>query len=280
MKRDMNMIRKHIPGWVKIIWKVCVKTPLVRGRRFLFRKKVRYYSRKLKPLKNSEKGNRCFIIGNGPSLTIKDLECLKNEHCFATNRIWQIFQKTTWRPTYYCAQDEVLLDYMWGEFEKEINQCEKIFLSGYVLRKGKKKYTSNTYLFYVNIGPFENDIPPFSENIYKQIFEGYTVLYACIQIAVYMGYKEIYLLGVDHSYFHIGDKETDGKRSYAEGLEVDMTKLNPPQLNKSQKAYEKAAQYCREHQITIKNLTRGGKLEVFERANFDEVLQKKGNKKV
>ena len=42
--------------------------------------------------------------------------------------------------------------------------------------------------------------PLFSEDVARVVYGGATVTYACIQIAVYMGFKEIYLLGVDCNY--------------------------------------------------------------------------------
>ena len=60
----------------------------------------------LKELKDKYKGQRCFIIGNGPSLTVSDLESLKDEVTFASNRIFKIFDETDWRPDYYGVFDE------------------------------------------------------------------------------------------------------------------------------------------------------------------------------
>ena len=63
----------------------------------------------IKALKNIHYGKRCFIVGNGPSLKVEDLEKIQNEICFGTHRIYQIFDKTYWRPMYYCAQDYKLI---------------------------------------------------------------------------------------------------------------------------------------------------------------------------
>jgi hypothetical protein len=63
----------------------------------------------LKSFKNTHTGKRCFIIGNGPSLKAEDLEQLKNEITFAFNRIYYIFDQTSWRPTYYCAEDNKII---------------------------------------------------------------------------------------------------------------------------------------------------------------------------
>ena len=61
----------------------------------------------LRRFKNSHLGERCFIVGNGPSLKIEDLEKLyvNGEITFAFNMIYKIFDQTLWRPTYYGISD-------------------------------------------------------------------------------------------------------------------------------------------------------------------------------
>ena len=53
-------------------------------------------------------GQRCFLIGNGPSLRAEDLTRLHEagEITFAFNRVYNIFEQTPWRPTFYISQDE------------------------------------------------------------------------------------------------------------------------------------------------------------------------------
>ena len=45
----------------------------------------------LRTLKDSHQGQRCFIMGNGPSLAKTDLSKLKNEFTFGMNRIYLAF---------------------------------------------------------------------------------------------------------------------------------------------------------------------------------------------
>jgi hypothetical protein len=63
---------------------------------------------KLLALKDIHRGKRIFIVGNGPSLTVDDLNKLKDEITFASNRITLIFDQTDWRPTYYTLCDGVV----------------------------------------------------------------------------------------------------------------------------------------------------------------------------
>ena len=64
--------------------------------------------RRIRKFKNIHSGERCFIIGNGPSLNADDLDKLAEQGyvTFAFNRIYHIFDQTDWRPTYYMSQDE------------------------------------------------------------------------------------------------------------------------------------------------------------------------------
>lgn len=65
------------------------------------------YGRILRSLKDVHKGERCFIVANGPSLRAEDLDRLQaaGEITFAMNRIYKIFPQTSWRPTYYACED-------------------------------------------------------------------------------------------------------------------------------------------------------------------------------
>ena len=63
----------------------------------------------LKQFQNIHIGERCFIVGNGPSLRCEDLDMLKQEITFGSNYIYKIFNKTDWRPTYYFNSDNMVL---------------------------------------------------------------------------------------------------------------------------------------------------------------------------
>ena len=69
--------------------------PYVNIKRFILNQKYKQLSEplKLNKLKDVGKGKRCFIIGNGPSLNIGDLEKLNNEITFASNRIYKLLNE-------------------------------------------------------------------------------------------------------------------------------------------------------------------------------------------
>lgn len=230
-------------------------------------------SNKISELRNKYLGKRCFIIGNGPSLNVEDLEKLRNEITFASNKIFLLFDKTNWRPTYYSLFDSKMLKNLY----KNLNDLnlQSLFLP----IKAKAEYNLNLqnsiYLNFLesSINPKE---PMFSTDISKIVFTGYTVTYISLQIAMYMGFKEIYLIGVDHNYntyIENGKVVTTGVKDYFSEEYINTKEdRNLPQLSYSTLAYEKAKQFALENGVKIYNATRGGKLEVFPRVEINSLL--------
>lgn len=72
------------------------------------RKECRRNDERLYHLKDLHRGRRAVVVGNGPSLKISDLDRLKDEITFASNRIFLAFGETEWRPTYYTMCDAVV----------------------------------------------------------------------------------------------------------------------------------------------------------------------------
>lgn len=223
----------------------------------------------IKELRCKYKDHRCFIIGNGPSLTTDDLEKLKNEICFGSHRVYQIFDKTTWRPNYYFAQDTKLICESSEMIESKIN-CEKFLCS---IPWAKIPKIKNAHYIQIFIEDFYPQLPKFSEDMSLGFYEGFTVSYMCLQMAVYMGFKEIYLLGIDHNYsISMLPNGTVAYNDVKDHFDEDDKITNIPQIFKSSLAYIAAEKYTKEHNIKIYNATRGGKLDAFERVDFDKIF--------
>ena len=245
-----------------------------------FCKFSKYYIKsidKIKKIKNVHNNQRCFIIGNGPSLRIADLEKLKDEVTFATNMIFSIFDETSWRPTYYISQDlkavEELYQNMYNEDIFDEIGADIIFLPIDV-KKIKIKYDKRFTYFYINRKKTYPKPPNFSSNILKKVDEGFTVTYTAMQIAAYMGFKEIILLGVDHNYSKVISPSGDiihnncVKDHFSDNYKRNSNG-NLPNLYASELAYKSAMNYAIRNNIKILNATRGGKLEIFDKIDFD-----------
>lgn len=222
-------------------------------------------------------GKRCFIIGNGPSLTGKDLNLIKDEISFACNRIYNIFGQTLWRPDFWmCVDAECLAD----EFEN----IQKLQGPIKFVRSMGKKYPfkEEDKIHKIIICEFVIDHSKYvkrslSTKCDKYFSMNYTVTCTEIEFAIYMGFKEIYLLGVDHNYPISIDKS--GKRTvdnsikshFADGGSKDAS-LHYIYTDAATQCYQVYQDYARQHGIHIYNATRGGKLEVFERVNLDNII--------
>lgn len=228
----------------------------------------------LKSYKNIHKGERCFIIGTGPSLKTEDLDKLKDEFTFSSHRIFEIFPKTEWRPTYYICQDYPLI----CKFKEEIKSVEA--KRKFMLIEAKHNFSeeSDISYFVLRHKDFYPNNADFSTHINRYIGQGFTVTYAAIQMAYYMGFSKVYLLGIDHNYsVSLNEKGVpvmqENVKDYFEGSTASNEGINLPRVVESSMAYMTARKFADKHNdFSVYNATRGGKLEAFERADFDKII--------
>lgn len=233
----------------------------------ILKKSEEVMKNKIRKMKDIYNGRRCFLIGNGPSLSEKDLEVLKDndEISFACNQIFKIFNKTNWRPSFYVIVDRCTFE----ECKNYIPNNSKAFIRNFM----NKDIDSIENIFWYNgyLQNIEDVEPEFSTDISKGTYSGRTVMYDMIQIAVYMGFKEIYLIGVDFSWGEDG-RNAHFCSDYMETKDF----LEEMSYNKKANglAYIAAKKYADANEIKIYNATRGGHLEVFQRISFDTIFSK------
>ena len=67
--------------------------------------KNRNISERLKSLFNNYSGQRCFIMGNGPSVNFMNLELLKDEVVWGFNKCYLLFERLSWLPRFNVTND-------------------------------------------------------------------------------------------------------------------------------------------------------------------------------
>lgn len=236
------------------------------------------YGRSIAKLKDVYKGKRCFLIGNGPSLKSEDLTRLyeNNEITFAFNRIYNIFDDTKWRPTFYISQDEKMLGGC-VEIVDKLNLPVKFIPIQLHWYHGIDIHDA----VYFNMNWQKLEQPKdylFSNNVAHEVACASTGMYTAVQFAAYMGFSEIYLIGVDH-HFQISQNnqgeiiiDNSVKDYFSEKYNEDKAQLYIPNTEKSTETYVAMKIRCEEQGIKVYNATRGGKLEVFPRKEFDELF--------
>ncbi|MFW6002432.1 MAG: glycosyltransferase [archaeon] len=243
--------------------------------------------RKLQTLKNKFKGNRIFIMGNGPSLNNIDLELLKNDYVFCLNRISLIFEKISWRPSFYTAFDLRVVPDNLDEFN-ELKVPFKFFATKH---KGAILEYSNHYWYHDNSRPSDLDdrFEPLAE--ITGFGGGGTVTTLAIQLAFYMGFDPIVLIGCDASYQipdtveQAGpDKFKDGTKLYLKSSEDDDNnhfdpryfgkgkKWHNPNVSEMHIGFEKCYRAIKKRKRTIVNATAGGALECMPRCDYKNLF--------
>lgn len=234
--------------------------------------KQKNYDAKIAGMRNSRSGKRCFIVGSGPSLTVDQLEAIKDEDCFGANRIYKMFEKTQWRPKYYVIQDKY--DSTKGIYENL--SVEYLFVSDFYWKEHGMANPS-AICYHINRALRQTSDLPFSEDCSKFVQAASTVTFTMIQLACYMGYSEIYLIGMDHTYANVtNDKGVIIQKNNVKSHAFEDEKPNEVVANIAymEDAYRTARTYCEAHNIKIYNATIGGALEVFERTDFWKLVER------
>lgn len=271
MKKIILSIINHY--WVhKIIIKtyIIVTFPFVSLNSFLRSLRLNQSENnvKLESYKNKHEDQRCFIVGNGPSLKASDLDKIMNQYSIGFNKIYLMFKKTQWRPTYSIIADQNIF----MSIKDEIHQ--KGFVDIFIGANCKKYGRVNDVTYFYTRPSFNTTNPRFSDDALKFFYDGYTVAYFGLQMAIYMGFKEIYLLGVDCNY----SKDFDNKgnirvdksiKNYFTDSYIKDIRVKNTEYMKN--AYRSAEKYANANGIKIYNATRGGELEEFKRIEFDEI---------
>lgn len=239
------------------------------------------YGKRIAQYKNKYAGQRCFIVANGPSLRPEDLTLLqeRGEITFAMNRIYKLFNQTSWRPTFYVCEDELIAGGQQAEIHSILAEEKFIPIE---LKWWHDVNIEDACYFHLNYQEEKRYPYAFSTDIAHQIDCRGTVTCSCMQLAAYMGFSEIYLLGVDHNYRVTidinGNTVTDlnQKDYFCEGYDADIKDVVVHDMGNNTRAYMDAKAYCdtTNGKTTIFNATRGGKLEVFRRVPFDSLFEK------
>lgn len=239
--------------------------------------------RALLAFRNRYSGKRCFLIGNGPSLQKEDLERLyeHQEISFACNIIYRMYDKVQWRPTCHFISDVIYTAGFSEGIKRDMDTT--LFVNRDAYREWKKRPENVIYVNCVNQKKYK-----VSRNILAYYIPAQaTVMTFMLEMAMYMGFKEIYLLGVDctnsfteghftENYVPSELDEYNLNRARRTMNRPDMTleELGEYRRNRSLMAYQKLKNYAEARGVKIYNASRGGKLEIYERVEFDTLMSK------
>lgn len=225
--------------------------------------------RALRAYRDRHRGERCFIIGNGPSLRRTDLSLLRDEVTFGMNRIYLLFPELGFTTTYYVAVNALVIEQCAAEIRA-------LPMPKFITWRARRWLADDPGVIFLDTdytGP-----ATFARDVTGRVFEGSTVTYVALQLAYHMGFEEVVLVGVDHNF------QTQGPANatvVSEG--EDPNHFHPnyfgkgfrwqlPDLEASEAAYRLARQAFEADGRRVLDATVGGKLTVFPKVGYESLF--------
>ncbi len=214
--------------------------------------------------RDKHKGERCFIVANGPSLQKTDLSLLRDEITIGMNRIYLLKNVNGFVPTYLAVSDVPIQLY---QFAEEYNSVQ---ITRFFNWKARKKFTPQKNLYFFKQG-FKMNFQP---NLLKPVGAGKSVTYFCIQLAFFMGFKEVILIGKDHSYNIEGkpgvEITSNGHENnhFIKGYYQPNQKWKIPNYTEEEYSYKLAKVAFENNGREIVDATIDGKLNVFKKVDY------------
>lgn len=224
--------------------------------------------RKLAYLKDLHRGQRCFIIGNGPSLKKTDLSLLQGEFTFGLNRIYLMFPDLGFSTSYYLSVNSLVI-------EQCAEDIRRLPIPKFISWRAHPLIQPTADMIYLHT---TYTGPKFARDARQRLWEGATVTYVALQLAYHMGFAQVILIGVDHSFSTQGQPNTTvvsqgddpdhfDARYFGEGFRWQL-----PDLETSERAYRLARKAYETAGRQIVDATIGGKLAVFPKVEYESLF--------
>ena len=259
---------------------------------------------RLAELKDIHRGQRGFIIGNGPSLRQTDLTKLRGEYTFGMNRIYILFPELGFTTTYFLSINDLVIEQCAGEImalpmPKFLTWRSHRFFKSHqpsaishqtsaicqqpsaishlpsairhppsAISPHSSSFIPPTFLYTTYTGP------KFARNAAGRLWEGATVTYVALQLAFHMGFERVILIGVDHSFVSKGEanktitSQGDDPNHFAPNYFGKGFRWQLPDLDTSERAYRMAKKAYEADGRQVLDATVGGRLTVFPKVDY------------
>lgn len=237
--------------------------------------------------KDKFKGERCFCVGNGPSLKDTPLHLLNNEHSFGLNGISRIYPLTSWRPSFYVNVTVGSTDDGWARAARKSVDIALSFvefgLLPYILDSVDKTVGLPRHVLPVNATKSRE----WSHDIAHKVSKYGSSMLAVMQVAKYMGFSEMYLVGCDAKWVPFDFDEDIDPNHFCEDYWGKLTVFKDdgerkgvvvtPSLaerftNDAKNCHLYAKEVCDPAGIKIYNATIGGELDVHPRVDLLDIV--------
>ena len=231
----------------------------------------------LKRFKNIHRGERVVLVCNGPSLNKTDFNLIKNERIIGLNKIHLGLERFGFTPDYIVAINNLVI-------EQSLQDLIKIDCPKFIMNHPGQRLIEDANINLITRihGPRagkRGDGINFSTDLSKGFIGGNTVTYTALQIAFYMGFSKVIIVGMDHNFYYDGKANQENLLSGADRNHFDPSYFGNmlwqnPDLGASEDAYKCAKDIYEKYGRQIIDSTVDGKCNIFRKKSLKETLKK------
>lgn len=221
--------------------------------------------RMLEDLKDKHAGEDMAIFATGPSLLNTDVSPYDGMKKIGLNRIYLHTAQTGMKIDYIIVANDLLS----SQFYKEFQDHDSMKVLPWASRKYFKVGDDACFLNYADDKQFVSDMT-------GRVSVGATVTFPALQLAYWLGARNVYMLGLDHYYSYQPHEVGMEPHQVSERTDPDQNHVHPdyfgagikwqlPDLLASEEAYAIAREFYERDGRRIINATPGSKLEIFEK---------------
>jgi len=242
-------------------------------------------------LKDKYNNERIFILGSGSSILLYDLKVLNNEYVMTQNSFHMHKDISYVDPNIHCVvpyyqsnkEISIWVDYI---ADMKARMPNSLFLWGLNTKALIDKYHEDISekSYYIRTKYNLLTLKKAKVNISKTIMTIPTVLTQCLTVAIYLGFKEIYLLGFDLDQIcHTNDQTYGRFYGMSKITETEFEKYANQRLDVEttdgwytwwlmNKQFFLIKHFADQNNISIVNGTQGGILSYFKREPIENII--------
>lgn len=227
-----------------------------------------HWKQRLSRFRDCHCGERLVLVCNGPSLNQTDFSLIRKEVSMGLNKIYLGFRKLRFYPRYYVAINRRVI-------EQGVHEIQRLNCISFLKDLGACNPLSESALIYLLSSRPEQR---FHQNLLEGFFEGYTVTFAALQIAFFMGFASVVIVGMDHRYAFEGAPNESRELLGPDPNHFDSSYFSGhiwdnPDLVNSERFYALAREAFEAAGRHIIDCTIDGACGVFEKGKLEEVLR-------
>jgi hypothetical protein len=242
-------------------------------------------------LKDKYNNERIFILGSGSSILLYDLKVLNSEYVMTQNSFHMHKDISYVDPNIHCVvpyyqsnkEINIWVDYI---ADMKARMPNSLFLWGLNTKALIDKYHEDISAksYYIRTKYNLLTLNKAKVNISKTIMTIPTVLTQCLTVAIYLGFKEIYLLGFDLDQIcHTNDQTYGRFYGMSKITETEFEKYANQRLDVEttdgwytwwlmNKQFFLIKHFADQNNISIVNGTQGGILSYFKREPIENII--------